>query len=54
VAEALAARNIPFMFSTGYGEQGVQPEYRDRPMLRKPFRTADLTRILAALFGRGE
>ena len=50
VADSLAARDIPFVFSTGYGEQGLKPEYRDRPLLKKPFRSADLERVLASLF----
>jgi CheY-like chemotaxis protein len=50
VADSLAARDIPFVFSTGYGEQGLKPEHRDRPLLKKPFRSADLERILASLF----
>ena len=50
VADALAARSIPFVFSTGYGEQGVKPEYRDRPILKKPFRITDLEKVLNSLF----
>jgi CheY-like chemotaxis protein len=37
IAAILAARGIPFVFATGYGEQGVPDGYRDRPTLRKPF-----------------
>jgi CheY-like chemotaxis protein len=48
IADVLAARGIPFIFSTGYGR--LPPEYRDRPALRKPFRLDDLQRSLAKVF----
>lgn len=37
VAEALIARNIPVVFSTGYGESGLPPHWRGRPTIQKPF-----------------
>ena len=37
VAEALSARGVPFVFSTGYGEGGLPEEWRGRPVLQKPF-----------------
>ena len=37
VAEALAARSIPFAFVTGYGEKGIDARYRGAPVLTKPF-----------------
>jgi CheY-like chemotaxis protein len=45
IADVLAARGIPFIFSTGYGR--LPPEYRSRPTLEKPFRLHDLQRSLA-------
>ena len=42
VVEALVRRNVPFVFSTGYGSAGVEPAFRDRPVLQKPFAQADL------------
>ena len=50
VADLLIERGIPFLFSTGYGRQGIDERYRDHPMLQKPFRTAELGAALAALF----
>jgi len=38
VAEALAARGLPFLFSTGYGRNGLHNGFRDRPVLTKPFK----------------
>lgn len=49
VADALAARGIPFIFSSGYGRNGLRAPYADRPMLTKPFRRHDLRAALAAL-----
>lgn len=37
VAEALEARGVPFVFSTGYGEAGLPDAWRGRPTLQKPF-----------------
>jgi hypothetical protein len=47
--EALAARGVPFVFSTGYGERGMPEPYRDRPTLQKPFQLENLERALAAV-----
>ncbi|WP_409018486.1 response regulator [Brevundimonas vesicularis] len=37
VAEALLARNVPVVFSTGYGESGLPEQWRGRPTIQKPF-----------------
>jgi hypothetical protein len=36
VADLLAARNIPFAFITGYGEESLSPHYANAPVLQKP------------------
>jgi PAS domain S-box-containing protein len=46
VAEALKARNVPFVFATGYGEAGGAPGDFDAPVIRKPY---DVTQVAAAL-----
>ena len=48
VAEALAARDIPFAFVTGYGGK-LRGLYCDRPRLQKPFRRRDLLELFAEL-----
>jgi CheY-like chemotaxis protein len=50
VAESLIARGIPFVFATGYGERGLPENYRNRPVLQKPFAKADLERVLKVVF----
>ena len=52
VADALAARKVPFIFATGYTGQDMRESYRDRPMHKKPFRYEDLTGILSRLLAR--
>ena len=49
VADALKARGIPFIFSTGYGDHGERSTYSDRAVLRKPYVQRDLIAALEAL-----
>lgn len=46
VAEAIAQRDLPLVFSTGYGGAGIREPFRDRPVVQKPFSQADLKRTL--------
>jgi len=46
VAEALAARGVPFVFATGYGETAGAPGGFDAPVIRKPY---DVTQVAAAV-----
>lgn len=53
VAEAIAKRGLPIVFSTGYGGAGIREPFRDRPVVQKPFSQADLQRtLIAALAAR--
>ena len=49
VAAELSARNIPFMFLTGYEAETLPTEYRARPRLTKPFHAEELIEALAKL-----
>jgi CheY-like chemotaxis protein len=49
VADRLAARGIPFLFSTGYSDHGLNQGYGERPVLNKPFQQAELAAILERL-----
>lgn len=51
VADKLAERRIPFAFVTGYSAGHVSERYRDRPVLRKPFKLDDLARTIESLVG---
>ena len=46
VADVIKARNLPFIFATGYGAAGVPEEYRDRPTLQKPFLIERLAEVI--------
>lgn len=45
VAEILAAREIPFVFVTGYGPSCLREVDRGRPVLQKPYQPASLVAI---------
>jgi CheY-like chemotaxis protein len=49
VADALAARGVPFAFVTGYGAKFLRDGYQERPILKKPFAFEDLSRALTNL-----
>ncbi|RZN07034.1 hypothetical protein CWO91_28825 [Bradyrhizobium genosp. SA-3] len=49
IARELKARNVPFVFTTGYDKITVGPEFEDVPLLEKPIDLAAMARKLAAL-----
>lgn len=49
VGQALASRNIPYLFATGYGDSLRQENARPAPVLGKPFRLAELEVALQTL-----
>jgi CheY-like chemotaxis protein len=48
VADALAGRGVPFVFTTGYSSPIIPDRYRHVALLQKPFEPDEL---IAALFG---
>jgi CheY-like chemotaxis protein len=42
VSAMLHERAIPFVFSTGYGRNGVPEQFSQYPVIEKPFRDTDL------------
>ncbi|ABA05035.1 response regulator receiver [Nitrobacter winogradskyi Nb-255] len=46
VAEVIEGRNRPFIFATGYGTQGLPPEYCNRPSVQKPFQMDGLAAVI--------
>lgn len=46
IADALKARNVPFVFVTGYAGETIPDRYRDFPRCGKPF---DQSRLIALL-----
>lgn len=51
VAELLAARQVPMVFSTGYGRSGITSRWRTCPILQKPYRTEELASALGRAIG---
>ena len=54
LVEALIARGLPFALATGYGTGGVEPKYRDRPRLGKPFDSDAFRRTVDRLMAPGD
>ena len=46
LADSLAARQIPFIFATGYGASGIKPEWSGVPVLQKPFQSRELAKAI--------
>ncbi len=46
IADALRARGVPMIFSTGYGQSGLREIDRDSAVLQKPFRANELSAAL--------
>ena len=53
VADLIAGRGKPYVFATGYGEQGLPETHRNRPTLRKPFQLDGLRDTLARALAQG-
>ncbi len=49
VADALAARGVPFVVATGYGADGLPAGHAEVPVLAKPYDPDDLTAALSRL-----
>ncbi|MGK6317757.1 response regulator [Neorhizobium sp. DT-125] len=47
IAEILHKRQIPFIFSTGYGTDGLPREFGSHPTIGKPFSSSDLKQAIA-------
>jgi CheY-like chemotaxis protein len=49
IADVLAARGVPFVFSTGYDKDRLLDGYRTFPVMQKPFHQSELENMLAQL-----
>jgi DNA-binding NtrC family response regulator len=49
IADALAARGVPFVFSTGYDKDRLLDGYKTFPVLQKPFHRSELGDAFAKL-----
>jgi CheY-like chemotaxis protein len=53
VAELLAARGIPFIFSTGYGATSILPKFSHVPTVTKPFNERSVEAALLTVLAKG-
>ncbi|MDZ4760988.1 MAG: response regulator [Alphaproteobacteria bacterium] len=51
VADALAAKGIPFAFTSGYGASGLETRFADRPIFPKPIDENAVRRFLTRMAG---
>jgi len=49
IADALIARGVPFVFSTGYDKDRLLEGYRTFPVLQKPFHQSELRNTVGKL-----
>jgi CheY-like chemotaxis protein len=52
VADALAARSIPFVFASGYSSGHIPARHANRPRVEKPYRGDQLRAALIQALGR--
>ncbi len=52
LADVLTARGVPFLFATGYGQEGIEPAWRGRPTLSKPFEFETFRRAVEVMLDR--
>ncbi|MGK9055700.1 response regulator [Neorhizobium petrolearium] len=52
IAEILRNRQIPFVFSTGYGMDGLPDEFGSHLVIGKPFSSGELQEIIAGAIER--
>lgn len=48
-ARILVERNVPILFATGYGKDGLPEEWQDYPVIVKPYTQAEIERALEEL-----
>ncbi|MDF1586129.1 response regulator [Marinimicrococcus flavescens] len=53
LANALAARGVPFLFLSGYGASELPPGHDGAPVLPKPFNESELLTAVAGFAPRG-
>jgi len=52
IAEALCSRHVPFIFSTGYGIDGISTSFAHVPALAKPYNEQALETLLISAIAR--
>jgi CheY-like chemotaxis protein len=52
IAEILTARAVPFLFATGYGNQGLEPPFETASVLAKPYSLESLKQSLLGILSQ--
>jgi len=52
LARTLTDRGVPFLFVTGYGPAGLRADWKEAPVLQKPFRLQQLREMIAKVTSR--
>ena len=50
LCEMLEAKNLPFVFTSGYADWQMPEKWQERPRLQKPYTVGQIEEALAALF----
>jgi CheY-like chemotaxis protein len=50
LAEIIAGRGLPFLFVTGYVRNAIPDQFKNRPVLQKPFVIAELKATIDRVF----
>ena len=50
LCEMLNARNVPFVFTSGYADWQMPEKWQDRPRLQKPYTVDQVEEALGSLF----
>ncbi len=53
IADVMRQRDIPFLFSSGYGSRDLEERYADHPVLTKPYSAQAFQEAIRQLFGQG-
>ncbi|WP_024508551.1 response regulator [Bradyrhizobium sp. ARR65] len=53
LARELKARNVPFVFTTGYEKASLSPEFQDVPVFEKPLDLPAMSRSLVGMILQG-
>ena len=51
LADALRARDVPFVFTSGYGREGIPDSYSDSAVLQKPYSAEKIVGLVHRLAG---
>jgi CheY-like chemotaxis protein len=50
LCEMLEARDLPFVFTSGYADRQMPEKWEDRPRVQKPYTVDQIEKALSALF----